>query len=40
MKNFMQKMLKFCGVVALILLSGQVFAQKDITGRVTDVCHK
>lgn len=36
MKNFMQKMLRFCGVVALILLSGQVFAQKDITGKVTD----
>jgi TonB-linked SusC/RagA family outer membrane protein len=36
MKNFMQKMLRFRWVVVLMLLSGQVFAQKDITGKVTD----
>ncbi len=36
MENFIQKMLKLCGVVALIMFSGQLFAQKDITGRVTD----
>ncbi|KUK80117.1 MAG: hypothetical protein XD96_1665, partial [Petrotoga mobilis] len=32
MKDLMQKMLKFRWVVILMLLSGQVFAQKDITG--------
>ncbi|WP_372949312.1 carboxypeptidase-like regulatory domain-containing protein [Mariniphaga sp.] len=36
MKSFMQKMLKFRWVAVLMLLSGQVFAQKDITGTVTD----
>jgi TonB-linked SusC/RagA family outer membrane protein len=36
MKNFMHKMLKFRWVVILMLLSGQAFAQKDITGKVTD----
>jgi TonB-dependent SusC/RagA subfamily outer membrane receptor len=36
MKDLMQKMLKFRWVVILMLLSGQVFAQKDITGTVTD----
>lgn len=36
MKNLIQKLLFFCWIVLSILLSGQIFAQQAITGRVVD----